>query len=195
MLLCCPIVPAICQEQLWPHLRRHTEITTKLQISPKIRKSFYKGTKTSWRLFLAFTKWPFEVKCHALTLKCSYAVLLYRQYARNNFSHTQEGTEMTSKSRLYKRSEVKFQVLTLNAAMLFHCTGNVPGTTLVTPKETQRSLQNSKFCQKHGNSYIKIQKRLGGCFWPLQNGHLKSNFTLWRSKCSYVVLLYWQYPE
>ena len=129
--------------------------------------------------------------------KCSYVVLLYRKYARKNFGHIQGGTEITTKLQISQKTRkflckspktsktavssrykiaVRSQILrfnTENASMLSHCTGNMPGTTLATPKETQRSLQNSKFRQKYENPSIKVQKRLGGCFWPLQPFEVK----------------------
>ena len=36
----------------------------------------------------------------------------------------------------------------------------MPETTLVTPKGTQGSLQNSKFYKKHQNHSVKAQKRM-----------------------------------
>ena len=46
-----------------------------------------------------------------------------------------------------------------NAPMVLQCTGNMPGTTLVTPKQAQGSLQNSKHRQKTQECLYKAQKR------------------------------------
>ena len=43
-------------------------------------------------------------------------------------------------------------------------TQNMPETTLVTPKGTQGSLQNSKFRKKHKNPFVTVQKRLKRLF-------------------------------
>ena len=48
--------------------------------------------------------------------------------------------------------------------MLSYCTSSMSGTTLVTSTEAQRSLQNSKFCQKYENPSIKAQKRIKTAF-------------------------------
>ena len=106
-------------------------------------------------------------------------------------------TSKTAVSSRYKIA-VRSQILrfnTENASMLSYCTGSMSGTTLVTSTEAQRSLQNSKFCQKYENPSIKAQKRLRRRFWPLQNSRYKLNFKFQRWKCSYVVLLYRQYAR
>ena len=60
--------------------------------------------------------------------------------------------------------------------MLSYCTGNMPTTTLVTPTESQRSPQNSKFRQKHENSYVKAQKRLRRLFLAVRKQPLEVKF-------------------
>ena len=60
---------------------------------------------------------------------------------------------------------VTSQISTLNAGnapMVSQCTGNMPGTTLVTPKQAQGSLQSSKHRQKHKNAYIRPKNVLDG---------------------------------
>ena len=60
---------------------------------------------------------------------------------------------------------VTSQISTLNAEnapMVSQCTGNMPGTTLVTPEQAQGSLQNSKHRQKHKNAYIRPKNVLDG---------------------------------
>ena len=60
-------------------------------------------------------------------------------------------TSQTAATSRYKIA-VTSQISTLNAGnapMMSQCTGNMHGTTLVTPKQAQGSLQNSKYRQKY----------------------------------------------